>query len=71
MLFSFAINADPCHLPTLVKLNDDGPVVRVILIGMKTSGYFDFIGVMHDPAEGEECIAAEHGQLLGDDPSRF
>ena len=30
MLFGFAINADPRHLPTLVELNDDGPLVRSV-----------------------------------------
>ncbi|MGV8834107.1 MAG: ABC transporter permease [Devosia sp.] len=56
MLFGFAINADPRHLPTLVEVNDDGPVVRAMLAGMDTSGYFDFIGVVHGPAAGEDAL---------------
>jgi len=56
MLFGFAINADPRHLPTLVEVNDDGPLVRAVLAGMDTSGYFDFIGVAHGAAEGEDAL---------------
>jgi ABC-2 type transport system permease protein len=56
MLFGFAINADPHHLPTLVEVNDDGPLVRAVLAGMQTSGYFDFEGVVTGPAAGEEAL---------------
>jgi ABC-2 type transport system permease protein len=56
MLFGFAINADPRDLPTLVEVNDDGPLVRAMLAGMETSGYFDFTGVVHGPAEGEDAL---------------
>jgi ABC-2 type transport system permease protein len=56
MLFGFAINADPRHLPTLVELNDDGPLVRSVLAGMDTSGYFDFQGVVHGPDAAEEAL---------------
>tara|TARA_R110002124_G_scaffold16882_7_gene71462 strand:+ start:22941 stop:24074 length:1134 start_codon:yes stop_codon:yes gene_type:complete len=56
MLFGFAINADPRHLPTLVEVNDDGPLVRAVLAGMDTSGYFDFIGVAHGSEQGEDAL---------------
>tara|TARA_R110002020_G_scaffold50791_4_gene143688 strand:- start:540 stop:1673 length:1134 start_codon:yes stop_codon:yes gene_type:complete len=56
MLFGFAINADPRHLPTLVELNDDGPLVRAVLAGMATSDYFDFRGVVHGPEAGAEAL---------------
>lgn len=56
MLFGFAINADPRHLPTMVEVNDDGPLTRAVLVGMDTSGYFDFIGQVRGPADGEEAL---------------
>ena len=34
LLFGFAINADPRHLPTLVEMNDNGPLTRAVLAGM-------------------------------------
>ncbi|MBU1305823.1 MAG: ABC transporter permease [Alphaproteobacteria bacterium] len=56
MLFGFAINSDPRHLPTLVEINDDGPLVRAVLAGMATSDYFDFIGTVHGPAAGDDAL---------------
>lgn len=56
LLFGFAINTDPRHLPTLVEVNDDGPLTRALLAGMDTSGYFDFIGEVRGPDAGEEAL---------------
>lgn len=56
MLFGFAINADPHHLPTLIEMNDAGPITRAIISGMKNSDYFDFIGPVYGVAAGEEAL---------------
>lgn len=56
LLFGFALNADPRHLPTLVEVNDDGPIVRAVLSGLQSSSYFDFQGVVHGPAEGDDAL---------------
>ncbi|ODT73292.1 MAG: mannose-1-phosphate guanyltransferase [Pelagibacterium sp. SCN 63-23] len=55
-LFGFAINADPRHLPTLVEVNDEGPLTRALLAGMQVSGYFDFVGQVRGPDAGEEAL---------------
>jgi ABC-2 type transport system permease protein len=56
ILFGFAINTDPRHLPTLVEVNDEGPLTRALLAGMDSSGYFDFVGQVEGPAAGEEAL---------------
>lgn len=56
MLFGFAINADPRHLPTLVELNDNGPLVRAIVAGMSNSSYFDFVGPVGGLAAEETAL---------------
>ncbi|WP_417808197.1 ABC transporter permease [Thioclava sp.] len=56
LIFGYAINSDPRHLPTLVEMADDGPVSRAVLMGMKTSSYFDFEGVVTSPAQGEAAL---------------
>ena len=56
LLFGFAINSDPHHLPTLVEMADEGPVGRAILSGMRTSSYFDFKGVVTGPDEGDRAF---------------
>jgi ABC-2 type transport system permease protein len=55
-LFGFAINADPRHLPTLVEVNDSGPLTRALLAGMANSGYFDFLGPVRGPVAGEAAL---------------
>ncbi len=56
MLFGFAINADPRHLPTLVEMADNGPLGRAVIAGMQNSGYFDFRGSVAGAAAGEEAL---------------
>jgi ABC-2 type transport system permease protein len=56
ILFGFAINSDPRHLPTLIEGGDDGPLVRAVLAGMETSTYFDFQGVVIGPRAGETAL---------------
>ena len=43
VLFGFAINSDPRHLPAAVLLADHGPHGRTLLHAMRNSGYFDFV----------------------------
>lgn len=56
IIFGFAINSDPHHLPTLLEMNDSGPVSRAVLEGMRTSDYFDFQGVVSGPVAGETAL---------------
>ncbi len=44
LLFGFAINTDPRHLPTVVELRDDGPATRAILYALENSEYFAIKG---------------------------
>ncbi len=56
VIFGFAINSDPHNLPTLIEMNDEGPVARAVLSGMETSDYFQFIGVVTGAAEGDKAL---------------
>ncbi|MGB8622777.1 MAG: ABC transporter permease [Paracoccaceae bacterium] len=56
LLFGYAINSDPKHLPTLVEMADSGPVTRSILTGMESSAYFDFTGVVTSREEGDRAL---------------
>ncbi|RMF36303.1 MAG: ABC transporter permease [Alphaproteobacteria bacterium] len=56
LLFGYAINTDPKHLPTLVEMGDESPVARAVLMGMKTSDYFDFQGIVTSAAEGDRAL---------------
>src|SRR5690606_15763737 len=56
LLFGFIINSDARHLPTLIELNDDGPLVRSIISGMQISEYFDIKGAAAGVKDGERAL---------------
>ncbi|MGZ3297635.1 MAG: ABC transporter permease [Asticcacaulis sp.] len=56
VLFGFAINSDPRHLPTLLYAEDDSTIVRSLIAGMKTSSYFDITGSVHDSAAALQAL---------------
>jgi ABC-2 type transport system permease protein len=43
VLFGYAIDTNPKHLPTAVMARDDGPQVRAVLSAMQATGYFDIV----------------------------
>src|SRR5262245_3424684 len=62
VLFGFAINADPRHLPTAVLLADDGPQGRTLLEAIRNSTYFDFVRQVRTEEEAQEVLA--RGEVL-------
>lgn len=56
LLFGFIINSDARHLPTLIELNDNGPLVRAVISGMRVSDYFDIQGTVGGVSNGEAAL---------------
>ncbi|MBF6057031.1 ABC transporter permease [Thiomicrorhabdus heinhorstiae] len=56
VLFGYAINTDPKHLATAVHVEEQTPMVRSILTGMKNSDYFDFILTTGNGEETESLL---------------
>ena len=56
-LFGFAINTDPKNLPTAVIAEEQSPLVRTILSGFRTSGYFDLVLSTDDPRDTDDLFA--------------
>ena len=56
LLFGFAINTDPRHLPTAVHLADDSVYARSIGAALRNSEYFDIVAVARTPEEGERLL---------------
>lgn len=44
LLFGFAINSDPKHLPTAIVMADPGPFARAYVAAMQNSDYFKIVG---------------------------
>ena len=56
VLFGFAINSDPRHLPTLLYVQDNSTIVRSLVSGLRTSSYFDVTGETNDPKIADEKL---------------
>jgi ABC-2 type transport system permease protein len=61
LLFGYAINDDPRHLPTAVLVQDNGAFSRSILTAMHNSGYFDI--TLQARSQGELDRALERGEV--------
>ncbi len=51
ILFGYAINTNPRHLPTAILMQDDSPFARSFLSAMTTSAYFDITTTAHSEEE--------------------
>jgi ABC-2 type transport system permease protein len=71
LLFGYAINNDPRHLPTVVEIRDDGPMTRSLLASLKTSSYFDIVAVARDADEGDRLLRNGDAVFLIVIPERF
>ncbi len=56
ILFGFAINNDPRHLPTAVELREDGPLVRSFISSLRASSFVEIVAVTHRAEEGEALM---------------
>jgi ABC-2 type transport system permease protein len=71
VLFGYAINTDPKHMPTAVLTRDDGPLTRAVLTAMKNTDYFDFRQQVHDPDELDRLIRSGTVQFAIEIPASF
>jgi ABC-2 type transport system permease protein len=71
VLFGFAINSDPKHLPTAVLMADNGPQARSVLEAVRNSGYFDFVRQLRTESEAREALARGDVQFVVSIPENF
>jgi ABC-2 type transport system permease protein len=71
ILFGFAINNDPKHLPTAVIMADRGPYGRTLLRALQNSGYYSFVRQVRTEAEGAELLARGAVQFVVNIPEDF
>ncbi|MFH1114543.1 MAG: ABC transporter permease, partial [Pseudomonadota bacterium] len=71
ILFGYAINSDPKHLPSAVLLADNGPQVRTLLYAIENSGYFDLVRQVKTEAEGRDALARGEVQFVISIPENF
>jgi len=71
ILFGYAINTDPKHLPAAVFLADNGPQGRSLLAAVRNSGYFDFVRQVDTEKEGRDALARGEVQFVVSIPADF
>jgi ABC-2 type transport system permease protein len=62
LLFGYAINTTPRHLPTAVLLQEDSDLARSILKALENTAYFHFTREVHDVAEFDNLLLS--GKVL-------
>lgn len=71
LLFGYAINSEPRHLPTAVLVQEDSVFARSILSGLHNSAYFDLVAQARSPAELDELIRRGEVQFAITIPGDF
>jgi len=71
VLFGFAINSNPKHLPTAVYAADNGPFSRTLIWALRNSSYFDITREAHSAAEIQTLLAENKIQFAVTVPVDF
>lgn len=71
LLFGYAINNDPRHLPTAVLVQDNGALVRSTLGAIERSAYFDIVETARTPAELDRAMSLGRVQFAITIPADF
>jgi ABC-2 type transport system permease protein len=71
LLFGYAINSDPRHLPTAVLVQDNGAFSRSVLSALGNSTYFDITKVATTSAELDQMMASGQAQFTVTIPADF
>ena len=71
VLFGYAINGDPKHLPAIVVAHEQSPMSRSIAAALANTGYFDLLPGIYGNAEAERMLAEGSVQFVITIPSDF
>ena len=71
ILFGYAINSNPKHLPTAVYAADNSPFSRTLVWGLRNSSYFDITREARSAAEIHELLAEGQVQFAVTVPMDF
>jgi ABC-2 type transport system permease protein len=71
MLFGFAINTDPKHLPTAIRAADQGPFARTYVAALRQSTYFTVVREAATEAEAHALLQLGTVQFVINIPEDF
>src|SRR6266513_2276950 len=64
ILFGYAINSDPKHLPTAIVSADHSPFTRSFIADMQNSGYFNVLKGDKSPEEADWLLRTGQVQFI-------
>ncbi len=71
LLFGYAINTEPKHLPTAVVIADHSEFTRSLLAAMKASSYFRFVAEQPSEAAARAALARGEVKFVVNIPADF
>jgi ABC-2 type transport system permease protein len=71
LLFGYAINSEPRHLPTALLVQEDTIFARSITAALKNSAYFDLVAQVRTPAELDDMVRRGEVQFAITIPGDF
>jgi ABC-2 type transport system permease protein len=71
MLFGFAINTDPKHLPTALLIKDDGPLARSFVAALRATDYFHIVRVANGERDVDHLMLSNQAQFVIEIPPDF
>jgi len=71
LLFGFAINSDPKHLPTAIRAADQGPFARTLVSALRHSDYFHLVRETASEAEVQRLLQLGDVQFVINIPEDF
>lgn len=71
ILFGYAINLNPKHLPAALLVEEQTPIVRTLVQSLESSDYYDFILQTDDPMESTDLLARGEVAFVVSFPAGF
>ncbi|MEB4589763.1 ABC transporter permease [Candidatus Thiothrix sp. Deng01] len=71
LLFGFAINSDPKHLPTAILVQDNSVFTRTFVRSLENTGYFQIIQKVSSEVEANRLLAEGDVQFVVNIPQDF
>lgn len=71
LLFGYAINSDPKHLPTAIRAADHGPFARTLVAALRHSDYFQLVREAETEAEARRLLELGEVQFVVNIPEDF
>lgn len=71
LLFGFAINSDPKHLPAAVAISDPGVIADSIVAALQNSGYYEVRLATNSPSEARRMLAQGNVSFVVEIPANF